>query len=187
MKLTFKETLKQIKEDQLAYYRKATFGTLCKTLGSGVGSRLLFWARLNAYFGDHRILFFPLYVLCRSRHRKYGFKFGIDIYSTKKIGGGLLIGHFSGIVLSKFATIGKNCAVFQGVTVGSGGRSGDGYPTIGDNVYIGAGAKVLGNIKGADGAAIGANAVVVRDVPAGYSAIGIPARNIPPKNMTPAG
>jgi serine O-acetyltransferase len=90
-------------------------------------------------------------------------------------GGGLLIPHAHAIVIGP-ATLGPNCLVFQQVTIGTG--SIPGWPKIGGHVDIGAGAKVLGGVVVGDHAKIGANAVVVQDVPAGATAVGIPARII---------
>ena len=89
---------------------------------------------------------------------------GISIPLRCKIGGGLCMPHTNGIVINADARIGCNCEIFQQVTIGEGKG---GCPEIGDNVSIGPGAKVLGAIKVGDGARIGANAVVVKDVPAG--------------------
>lgn len=97
---------------------------------------------------------------------------GLDL-SGSPIGPGLFISHGQATILSA-ARIGSNCWVHQGVTVGWDYR-GDRLPIIGDNVFIGAGAKVLGAITVGDGARIGANAVVVCDVPPGATAVGIPA------------
>lgn len=101
---------------------------------------------------------------------------GLDLSRTP-IGPGLFVSHGQATVLSA-ERIGANLQVHQGVTVGWDYR-GDRRPIIGDGVFIGAGAKVLGAITVGDGARIGANAVVVCDVPAGATAVGIPARVIP--------
>ena len=101
---------------------------------------------------------------------------GLDLSGTP-IGPGLFISHGQATILSA-ERIGANLMVHQGVTVGWDYR-GDRRPIIGDGVFIGAGAKVLGAITVGDGARIGANAVVVRDVPAGATAVGIPARVLP--------
>ncbi len=101
---------------------------------------------------------------------------GIDLSGTP-IGPGLFISHGQATILSA-ERIGANLQVHQGVTVGWDYR-GDRRPIIGDDVFIGAGAKVLGAITIGDGARIGANAVVLCDVPAGATAVGIPARVLP--------
>ncbi len=98
---------------------------------------------------------------------------GLDLSGTA-IGPGLFISHGQGTILSA-ERIGANLWVHQGVTIGWDYR-GDRRPIIGDDVFIGAGAKVLGSITVGDGARIGANAVVVCDVPPGATAVGVPAR-----------
>jgi serine O-acetyltransferase len=101
---------------------------------------------------------------------------GLDMAGTV-IGPGLFISHGQGTILSA-ERIGANLQVHQGVTIGWDYR-GDRRPVIGDDVFIGAGAKVLGAVTIGDGARIGANAVVVSDVPAGATAVGVPARILP--------
>jgi serine O-acetyltransferase len=100
----------------------------------------------------------------------------LDLSGTT-IGPGLFISHGQGTILSA-ESIGANCQVHQGVTVGWDYR-GERRPVIGDEVFIGAGAKILGPVTIGDKAMIGANAVVVCDVPPGATAVGIPARVIP--------
>jgi serine O-acetyltransferase len=99
---------------------------------------------------------------------------GAEIPLNCSIGGGLLIPHPNGIVIHPDATIGPNCLIFQQVTIGTKGELG--LPQIGGHVDIGAGAKILGNVKIGNHACIGANAVVLHDVPAAKTAVGIPAR-----------
>lgn len=108
-------------------------------------------------------------------HRFWSVVTGADIPLTAQIGGGLLMPHPNGIVVHPDARIGVNCILFQQVTIGLV-RSTPQAPRIGDGVDIGAGARVLGPVTVGDGAQIGANAVVLRDVPAGATAVGIPAR-----------
>ncbi len=108
------------------------------------------------------------------RHRFWGVVTGADIPLNCQIEGGLLIPHPNGIVIHPEVKIGPNCLIFQQVTIGQKGELG--LPDIGGHVDIGAGAKILGNIKIGDHARIGANAVVVHDVPAGKTAVGIPAK-----------
>ncbi len=104
---------------------------------------------------------------------------GVYIRPWADIGAGLKIEQIGCIYLE--GKIGKNCRVQQGVTVGHiGGFRGGGAPTLGDNVYIGAGAKILGDVKIGNNVKIGANAVVITDVPDDSVAVGVPARVIPP-------
>jgi serine O-acetyltransferase len=112
-------------------------------------------------------------------HRFWSAVGGADIPLNSQIAGGLSIPHPNGIVINPGATVGPNCLIFQQVTLGYGGPR-PGNPTIGGHVDIGAGAKILGGVTVGDHAKIGANAVVLCDVPAGATAVGIPARVIPP-------
>ena len=107
------------------------------------------------------------------RHRFWSIVTGADIPLGCHIGGGLMMPHPNGIVIHPEATIGPNCLIFQQVTVG---YTGGGVPRIGGHVDLGAGAKVLGPVTVANHACVGANAVVLIDVPAGATAAGIPAR-----------
>jgi serine O-acetyltransferase len=108
---------------------------------------------------------------------RYTVRYGISISAKTKVGAGLYIGHFGGIVVNHGAVIGDNCNIQQGVTLGKANRGARvGTPVIGNNVFIGAGAKIIGHVHVGDGAAIGANAVVTKDVPAGVAVAGVPAR-----------
>uniref|UniRef100_UPI0025D563E0 serine O-acetyltransferase n=1 Tax=Sphingomonas sp. TaxID=28214 RepID=UPI0025D563E0 len=109
------------------------------------------------------------------RHRMWSAVSGADIPLTTQIGGGLLMPHPNGIVIHPDVVIGPNCLIFQQVTLGANDK---GVPRIDGHVDIGAGAKLLGPIHVAAHARIGANAVVLCDVPAGASMAGIPARVI---------
>jgi len=126
-----------------------------------------------------------IYVL---RHRFWSAVAGADIPLNTKIAGGLLLLHPNGIVIHPDVKIGPNCLILQQVTLGTDGKSGN-SPRIGGHVDIGAGAKILGGVTIGDHAKIGANAVVLSDVPAGATAIGIPARIIkrPPAPVSTVG
>ena len=102
---------------------------------------------------------------------------GIEIHPGAKIGKGLVIDHGSGVVIGETAEIGDNCTLYQGVTLGGTGKdTGKRHPTLGNNVMIGSGAKVLGPFKVGDGAKIASNAVVLEAVPEKATAVGVPAR-----------
>lgn len=107
------------------------------------------------------------------RHKFWSVVTGADIPLTCQIEGGLLLPHPNGIVIHPSARIGPNCLIFQQVTIGS--RKGEILPVIGGHVDIGAGAKILGNVRIGNHACIGANAVVIKDVPPGKTAVGISA------------
>ena len=115
---------------------------------------------------------------------------GIDLPCEARVGRRLRIDHFGGIVVSGDAVIGDDVILRNGVTIGLKNTNQRGAPVIGNGVDIGAGAKILGPIRVGDGAVIGANAVVVHDIPAGATAVGIPARPLPrgPQSLAaPAG
>jgi serine O-acetyltransferase len=101
--------------------------------------------------------------------------YGLEIPSGADIGGGLYIAHPIGTVIMP-RRIGRNCSIIAAVTIGM--RNEWAFPDIGDDVFIGAGARVLGGIQVGDGAVIGANAVVIHDVPAGATVVGVPGRII---------
>jgi serine O-acetyltransferase len=107
------------------------------------------------------------------RYRFWSVVTGADIPINTQIGGGLMIPHPNGIVIHAGCVIGPNCIIFQQVTLGS---AHGGVPSLGGDVSIGAGAKLLGNIEIGDHAVIAAMAVVTHDVPAGTTAMGMPAR-----------
>ena len=104
---------------------------------------------------------------------------GIEIHPGARIGRRVFIDHGMGVVIGETAEIGDGCTIYQGVTLGGTSlKGGKRHPTLGKNVVIGAGAQVLGPFTVGDGARIGSNAVVVRAVPPGATAVGIPARII---------
>jgi serine O-acetyltransferase len=102
---------------------------------------------------------------------------GIEIHPAAVIGEGFFIDHGMGVVIGETAIIGKNVTLYQGVTLGGTGKEkGKRHPTIGDNVVIGTGAKILGNITIGENSYVGANAVVVKDVPPNSTVVGVPGR-----------
>lgn len=112
---------------------------------------------------------------------------GIEIHPGAKIGKGLLIDHGSGVVIGETAEIGDNCLLYQGCTLGGTGKeTGKRHPTLGNNVMVGCGAKILGPFKVGDGAKIAANAVVLEEVPPNATAVGVPARIVRLNGKKPA-
>ena len=102
---------------------------------------------------------------------------GIEIHPGATIGKGLVIDHGMGVVIGETAEIGDNCTLYQGVTLGGTGKDvGKRHPTLGNNVLVGAGAKVLGPFKIGDNSKIAANAVVLDEIPDNCTAVGIPAK-----------
>lgn len=104
---------------------------------------------------------------------------GIEIHPGAQIGKGVFIDHGSGVVIGETAVVGDNCTIYQGVTLGGTGKhTGKRHPTLGNNVMVGAGAKVLGPFRVGDNSKIAAGAVVLHEVPDNATAVGVPARNI---------
>lgn len=102
---------------------------------------------------------------------------GIEIHPAAKIGRRFFIDHGMGVVIGETADIGDDCTLYHGVTLGgTTWQRGKRHPTLGKDVVVGAGAKVLGPISVGDGARVGSNAVVVKDVPAGATVVGVPGR-----------
>lgn len=123
-----------------------------------------------------RIIFIPLRIFYFFLNKIIEISTGISISARIKIGKGFYIGHFGGIIIHPDVEIGENCSIGQGVTIGTLGLGKTGAPKIGNNVFIGVGAKVLGNIIIGDNVRIGANAVVIEDVPENATAVGVPAK-----------
>jgi len=169
--MNFKQTTTTIKTDLFRYAGKADWSSFSVKYLTEPGFR---------YHRDWRR---PFYYLSRLIWRHYCYKFGIEIGPSTQIGTGFYIGHFGGIIVNQHARIGKNCNISQGVTIGVSNKGSlAGCPVIGDNVFIGPGAKIFGKIDIGDNVAIGANAVVTRDVPSNTAAVGIPARTIENSN-----
>ena len=102
---------------------------------------------------------------------------GIEIHPGTTLGAGILIDHGMGVVIGETAELGDRITIYHGTTLGGTGKEkGKRHPTVGDNVVIGAGSKVLGNIKIGSNSKIGANSVVLDDVPEGATVVGIPGK-----------
>ena len=138
------------------------------------------------YSGLHAIIYYrmshTLYragvpLLPRMISQYARFMTGIEIHPGAAIGNSLFIDHGMGVVIGETTIIGDNVTLYQGVTLGGTGKEkGKRHPTLGNNVVVGTGAKVLGNIKIGNDVLIGANAVVIRDVPADSTVVGVPGR-----------
>ena len=136
------------------------------------GVHALAFYRLSNFLLKTNIPFFPRFV---SQFAKW--LTGIEIHPGATIGKGFFVDHGMGVVIGETTIIGDNVTLFQGVTLGGTGKEkGKRHPTIGSNVVVGAGAKVLGNIIVGNNVNIGANAVVIRDVPDNSTVVGVPGR-----------
>lgn len=138
---------------------------------------------------NHRIAYFfykrKMFFIARFISQFGRLLTGIEIHPGAKIGKGLFIDHGMGVVIGETAEVGDNVTLYHGVTLGGTGKdTGKRHPTIGDNVIIGCGAKVLGPINIGNNVKIGANAVVVNDVPNNTTAVGIPAKIIYKKSKS---
>jgi len=153
--------------------------TLVRYLLIGGSFKYNFWMRTCRFAKCNNILKFTVFPFARIMLHRLTYKFGISIACATEIGSGFYIGHFGGIVVHSKTVIGKNCNISQGVTLGQANRGKNkGYPTIGDNVYIGPGAKIVGAVKIGNNVAIGANCVVTKDIPDDSVVVGVPGRVI---------
>lgn len=133
--------------------------------------KALIMHRLSAWYWRHR-----LYFLARLNSNLARGWTGIEIHPGATIGKGLVIDHGMGVVIGETAIVGDDCVIYHGVTLGGTGKQqGKRHPTIGNDVFIGAGAKLLGNITIGDHTKVGANAVVLHNFPANSVVVGIPA------------
>ncbi|WP_442951401.1 serine O-acetyltransferase [Oscillatoria sp. CS-180] len=136
--------------------------------------------RLAHWLHQQQIAFFPRFISHLAR-----FLTGIEIHPGARLGKGVFIDHGMGVVIGETAIVGDHTLIYQGVTLGGTGKeTGKRHPTVGSRVVIGTGAKVLGNIQIGDFARIGAASVVLTDVPANCTAVGVPSRNVCRCNTT---
>ncbi|MCI9122253.1 MAG: serine O-acetyltransferase [Oscillibacter sp.] len=136
------------------------------------GVHALLWHRAAHWLYLHHRFFLARWISQRVRK-----KTGIEIHPGATIGHRLVIDHGMGIVIGETTEIGDDCLLYQGVTLGGTGKDqGKRHPTLGNNVMVGSGARVLGPFKVGDNARIAAGAVVLREVPADCTAVGVPAR-----------
>jgi serine O-acetyltransferase len=150
------------------------------------------WEVLTCYPGLHALILHRCAHWCWTRGLKWLGRFishlgrfftGIEIHPGAKIGQRVFFDHAMGTVVGETAEIGDGCTIYQGVTLGGTSlyKGAKRHPTLGRDVVVSAGAKVLGGFEVGDGAKIGSNAVVIKPVPAGATAVGIPARIIQSK------
>ncbi len=132
---------------------------------------------IRAYRKAHRHYLKGHFFRARAISQRALKKTGIEIHPGATIGKNLFIDHGSGVVIGETTEIGDNCTIYQGVTLGGTGKeTGKRHPTLGSNVMVGAGARVLGPFKVGNNSKIAANAVVLSEVPPDCTAVGVPAR-----------
>ena len=143
------------------------------------GVRAIRSYRKAHWFYNKKMYFIARYISQRARK-----KTGIEIHPAAVIGDGVFIDHGMGVVIGETTVIGDNCTIYQGVTLGGTGKDkGKRHPTIGNNVVIGSGAKVLGPFKVGDNSKIAANAVVLSEIPDNCTVVGVPGRIIKKNNV----
>lgn len=139
----------------------------------------LFWHRVA-----HRLFKMKIRFLARLISQVTRFFTGIEIHPGATIKKGCFIDHGMGVVIGETAEIGENCTIYQGVTLGGTGKDvGKRHPTLGNNVLVGSGAKVLGPFTVGDNSKIAANAVVLNSVPPNCTCVGVPARVVKVDNI----
>lgn len=142
------------------------------------GFRAVMHHRAAHWFYKRRLFFIARYISQRGRH-----KTGIEIHPGAKIGRNLFIDHGTGVVIGETTVIGDDCTIYQGATLGGTGKdTGKRHPTLGSNIVVGAGAKILGPFTVGDNSKIAAGAVVLSAVPENSTAVGIPARIVRKEN-----
>lgn len=160
-----------IREDIVAFKAKdpAATSTLSVVLNSP-GLRAVWAYRRQHWLWTHGCKGFARWLSTRSRR-----KFGVEIHPGAQLGRRFLIDHGMGIVVGETTITGDDCMIYQGVTLGGTGKqTGKRHPTLGNNVVVGVGAKVLGNIFLGDNVKVGGGAVVVKDVPPDCTVVGVP-------------
>jgi len=160
------------KEMRAIFERDPAATSYLEVLLTYAGLHALVFYRISSALRKAGVPFFPRYI---SQIGK--FFTGIEIHPGAVIGDGLFIDHGMGVVIGETAIIGNNVTLYQGVTLGGTGKEkGKRHPTLGNNIVVGTGAKVLGNITIGDNSYIGANAVVIKDVPPNSTVVGVPGR-----------
>jgi len=167
--------LKAIREDLRAVFDRDPAATSWfEVVLTYAGFHAVLAYRVSHWLKIHRVPFLPRFISQAARMLT-----GIEIHPSATIGSGFFIDHGMGVVIGETAEIGNYVTLFQGVTLGGTGKErGKRHPTLGSHVVVGAGAKILGGITVGDNVKIGANSVVLKNVSANSTVIGVPARVI---------
>lgn len=177
--MKFHEFKSLIREDLYRYDGKLGLGSFFRACRYEAGFRFCFWMRLTKYLHSNRYTRFGVYHVSNLIYSMLCVKYGIHIQFQTSIGGGLYIPHALNIVVNSNCVIGQNCNISHGVTLGAANRGvRAGTPTIGDQVYVAPGAVIFGAITVGNNAAIGANCVVTKDIPAKGVVVGVPGKII---------
>ena len=163
----------RLKQDvQSIFERDPAAKSVLEVLTCYPGLHALIFYRLAHFFARRRLILLPRLISQFAR-----FITGIEIHPGAKIGEGFFIDHGMGVVIGETAEVGDNVTLYQGVTLGGTGKEkGKRHPTLGNNVVVGSGAKILGPLKIGDNVRVGAGAVVLNDVPPNTTVVGIPGR-----------
>lgn len=183
MRMTWKTTEEYIKRDLYRNLESCTKADVIKAFFSTSSmTGVLLYYRICHYFAGlekRNILQFLLHCFCYTRFQHLQRRCGIELNQRTKIGYGLRLPHRGGIVIHGRTSIGNNCEIMQGVTIGNNiMKSRDGVATIGNEVLLCAGSKIIGEVKIGNTVIVGANAVVTHDVPDHTIVGGVPARPI---------
>ena len=144
------------------------------------GIHALIWHRFAHWFWRHK-----MYFIARLISQIARFFTLVEIHPGAQLGRGILIDHGCGVVIGETAVVGDNCTIYQGVTLGGvGTQKGKRHPTLGNNVMVGAGAKILGAFEVGDNCSIAANAVLLKPLEDNVTAVGIPARPVKKDGVT---
>jgi serine O-acetyltransferase len=176
--MTFRELRHRIAADQHRYDAGTGWRDFMRHWLKESGFRFTVLMRLCAFLRSQRLTRYGVYHFFLWLHRRMQVRYGSYIEFSTQVGPGLYLGHPNSIVINTRSVIGANCTLSHGVTLGQTHERSKhpGVPVIGDRVYLGCGAKILGGIKIGNDAVVAPNAVVVSDVPAGAVVGGIPAR-----------
>jgi serine O-acetyltransferase len=176
--MNYKEFSRLVQSDLYRYQGKLGLKAFWRNYIVEPGFRYSYYMRLVRYLQGKKLLL-PFYIFAMLRLRHYRFYYGINIPPRAQVAPGLFIGHYGGIIVNHDAVIGKNCNISHNVTLGQTNRGERaGSPIIGDNVFIGPNVQIIGKIKIGNNAAIGAGAVVTKDIPDNAVAVGNPAKVI---------
>ena len=171
--------IRHIRQDIKAIYQHDPAAkSICEVLFAYPGFHARQWHRLAHTLWNWDVPFFPRFISHLSR-----FFTGIEIHPGVKIGEGLFIDHGMGVVIGETAEIGNNVVLYQGVTLGGTSlQKKKRHPTLGDNVVVGAGAKLIGDITIANDVKIGSGSVVINSVPPHATVVGVPGRIVEIRN-----